>query len=113
MLHETDGLPVLPSLKVPKAVICTVLLVVPVSMLGVTGPTEIDDSVGFTKKPLQLTASANVASAANAPARRSLCFIDGIVISDSLGRPLLKIVAEEEFPPNPLVHFLTARNQRG
>jgi len=82
-------------------------------IVGVAGVIPIAVSVGLTKKPLQLTASANAASAANAPARRSFCFIDGIVISDSLGRALLKIVAEEEFHPNPLVHFLTAWNQRG
>src|SRR5271169_3915491 len=73
-LQETDGLLfVLPSLLVPNAFICTVLPVVPVWMVGVTGPTAIEDSVGFTKKPLQLTAKASVASAAKAPARRTLC----------------------------------------
>jgi hypothetical protein len=37
-------------------------------------------TVGFTKKPLQLMARANVASAAKAPARRSFCLVDDIVI---------------------------------
>ena len=81
MLQETGGLLlVLPSLLVPNTVICTVLLVVPVRMVGDGGPTAIEDSVGFTKNPLQLTAKASVASAAKAPARRSLCFADDIVI---------------------------------
>ena len=80
-LQETDGLLlVLPSLLTPNAVICTVLVVVPVRMVGVGGPTAIEESVGLTKKPLQLTAKASVASAAKAPARRSLCFADDIVI---------------------------------
>lgn len=71
-LHKTDGLlVVLPSLLVPNAVICTVLLVLPVSMVGVAGPTESDDIVGLTKNPLQLMASANVASMAQVHARRS------------------------------------------
>lgn len=81
MLQPTDGLLfVLPSLLVPKAVICTVLPVVPVSMVGVTGPTAIEVSVGFTKNPVQLTAKANMLSAARAPARRSLWFADDIVM---------------------------------
>jgi hypothetical protein len=81
MLQETDGLLfVLPSLLIPNAVIWTVLPVVPVRMVGVGGPTAIEDSVGLTKKPLQLTAKASVASAAKAPARRSLYFTDDIVV---------------------------------
>lgn len=81
MLHETDGLLfVLPSLLVPNTVICTVLPLVPVRIVGVGGPTAIEDSVGLTKNPLQLTARASVASAAKAPAKRSLCFADDIVI---------------------------------
>jgi hypothetical protein len=48
MLQETDGwLAVLPSLFVPTTVIWTVLLVVPVWMLGDAGPTAIELSVGF------------------------------------------------------------------
>jgi hypothetical protein len=79
MDQETDGFElVLPSLLVPNAVICTVLDVFPVSMVGVGGPTESEDSVGFTKKPVQLTARANAASAAKAPARRSFCLVDDI-----------------------------------
>jgi hypothetical protein len=38
------------------------------------------ETVGFWKKPVQLTARARVASAAKAPARRSLYFGDAIVI---------------------------------
>jgi hypothetical protein len=72
---------VLPSLLVPKTVICCVLLVVPVSMVGDAGPTASELIVGFTKKPVQLMVRANVATAANAPARRSLCLVDDIIIS--------------------------------
>jgi hypothetical protein len=43
------------------------------------------DTVGFWKKPVQLTARAKVASAAKAPTGRSLGFVDDIVLSDSLG----------------------------
>jgi len=82
MLQDTDGLAFwLPSLLVPNTVICTVLPVVPVSMVGVTGPTAIEDRMGFTKKPVQLTARANIASAAKAPGRRSLCLADDINLS--------------------------------
>lgn len=80
MVQLTDGLPVLPSLKVPTANICTVLFVLPVSMVGVAGPTDRDDNVGFTKNPRQLAASANVASAAKAPISRSFCFLDDIFV---------------------------------
>jgi len=45
-LHWTGGLPVLPSLYWPVAVICTVLSVLPVSMVGVSGVTVIELSVG-------------------------------------------------------------------
>jgi hypothetical protein len=85
-VQETEGLlSVLPSLLVPKTVICTVLLVVPVSMVGAAGPTASEDIVGFTKKPRQLMARANIASAAKAAARRSFCFVDDISCRDSLG----------------------------
>jgi len=48
MVQETDGLfVVLPSLLVPNTVICTVLAVLPVSMVGDAGPTEIEEIVGF------------------------------------------------------------------
>jgi hypothetical protein len=80
MLHVTGVLPVLPSLKVANAVICTVLLVDPTSIVGVGGPTAIPETVGFTKKPLQLTAKAKVASAAKAPVIRSLDFVDDIFV---------------------------------
>jgi hypothetical protein len=80
VLQVTDGLPVLPSLKVPDAVIWTVFPVVPVSIVGVAGPTEIEDNVGFTKNPVQLTARANVANTPKAPASRSLVFADDMII---------------------------------
>jgi hypothetical protein len=48
IVQETDGLfVVLPSLLVPNTVICTVLPVLPVSMVGEAGPTEIEEMVGF------------------------------------------------------------------
>ena len=91
MLQATDRLlVVLPSLLVPNTVICTVLLVLPVSMVGVDGPTAIEDSVGLTKKPVQLTVRANMA---RAPARRSLCFVVDIVISSRRSRPALILLA--------------------
>ena len=67
--------PVLPSLKVAAAVICRVDATL---TEGVGGSIVIVDTVGFTKKPVQLTAKAKVAGAAKAPARRSLCFVDTI-----------------------------------
>ena len=109
MLQVTAGFPVLPSLKVPTANICTVLLVLPVWMLGDAGPTAMDDKVGFTKNPRQLTASAKVASAAKAPLSRSFCLFDGIRVQTPWMRPLkggalcwrsavAKIVAEKILP---------------
>jgi len=81
MDQETEGLlVVLPSLLVPNTVICTVLSVVPVSIVGDAGPTASELIVGLTKKPLQLMARARVMSAAKVPATRSLCFVDAMVI---------------------------------
>jgi len=62
-----------------------VLLTFPVKIVGETGPTASDVNVGFTKKPRQLIASAKVASAANAPPKRSLDFIENMVFWNSLG----------------------------
>ena len=81
MLQVTDALPVLPSLKVPTADIWTVLLVVPVWIDGDAGATTSELSVGFTKNPRQLTAKANVASAAKAQIKRSLDFNVGILVT--------------------------------
>jgi hypothetical protein len=79
MDQETDGLlVVLPSLLVPNTVICTVLPVVPVSMVGDAGPTASEDMVGFTKKPVQATPMARSASVAKEPIRRSLWLRDVI-----------------------------------
>jgi hypothetical protein len=47
------------------------------------------ETVGFTKKPVQLMVKTSVARKAKAPARRSLCFVDDIVISDRRSRPAL------------------------
>jgi hypothetical protein len=65
---------------VPVANICTVLFVLPVWILGVAGPTVIDDSVGFTKNPRQLAPSAIIASTANAPVSRTVCFFEGMLV---------------------------------
>jgi hypothetical protein len=79
MLQLTLGfVVVLPSLFVPTTVICTVLPVLPVSIVGDAGPTVIELRVGFWKKPRQLIPKANVASIAKAPVRRSFCFVDDI-----------------------------------
>lgn len=80
-LHDTDVLPVLPSLKVAKADIWTVLLVVPVWIVGVTGPTEIEETVGFTKNPRQLAAKAKAASAAMEAVKRSFDFSEDILVA--------------------------------
>jgi hypothetical protein len=81
ILQETEGfVAVLPSLLVANTDICTVLSVLPVSMVGDAGPIEIEDMVGFTKKPVHPTVRAKIRSAAKAPKRRSVCFVDDIVI---------------------------------
>ncbi len=81
MFQETGTLlVVLPSLLVPNTVICTVLSVLPVSMVGDAGPTAMDDSVGLTKKPVQPSSKTTIASAQRAQARWSLCLADDIVI---------------------------------
>jgi len=68
---------VLPSLNVPVACICCVPDGASETFCG---PIASEVSVGLTKKPVQLTASAKVASAAKAPASRSFCLVDDIVI---------------------------------
>src|SRR4051794_1671255 len=80
----TEGCPVLPSLKVPVAIICTVLFVVPVWMLGVAGPTVIEESVAFTKNPRQLAAKAKAIRAAKVPVRRTFWLIEDMLLYDSL-----------------------------
>jgi hypothetical protein len=87
MLHVTGVLPELPSLNVPTANICTVLSVVPVSMVGLAGPTEMELRVGFTKNPLQLASKAKVASAARAPIKRSCDFVEDIFFQAPWARP--------------------------
>jgi len=72
------------SVLVPKASSC---VVPPSGTVGVDGEMVMEASCSGTKKPLQLTASARVASAAKAPARWSFCFVDDIVGWDSLGAP--------------------------
>jgi hypothetical protein len=62
-----------------------VLFAVPISIVGLTGPTEIEVIVGFTKNPRQLAAKAKVASTAQAPI--SLDFLANMVLG--LLRPLV------------------------
>ena len=100
MLQVTDGLlVVLPSLFVPNTVICTVLLVLPVWILGVAGPTESEVSVGFWKKPRQPMPSAAIASTPTALLRRSFSFVDNIFLDASLARwfQLYKNCSRDEF----------------
>jgi len=92
MLQVTDGLLlVLPSLLVPNEFICTVLSVLPVSIVGLGGPTESELSVGFTKKPVQLANKATTASTAKAPIKRSFDFFDDMCSLDSSGAPGLSL----------------------
>ena len=89
MLQETEGLlVVLPSLLVPNTVICTVLLVVPVSMVGDAGPTAIEDIVGFWKKPVQLMVTANMRSRATEPAKRTVCLDRNVIVKTPSARLL-------------------------
>lgn len=68
----------LPLLSVPAAFNCVVN---PTLTDGLGGRIEMVETVGFTKNPVQLTAvAATMASAARAPARRSLWFGDDIVM---------------------------------
>jgi len=55
-------------------------------MLGVAGPTVIEDSVGFTKNPRQLAPSAIMASTANAPVSRRVCILEGILVATPWAR---------------------------
>ena len=66
-----------PWLSSPAAVNCRVS---PMLTVGFAGSIVILETVGFTKNPLQLTASARTASAPKAPARRNMFFVDDIVI---------------------------------
>jgi len=72
----------LPLLSVPAAVNCVVS---PWLTVGFGGSMVILETVGFTKKPVQLIVRARAARKAKAPARRSLCFVDDIVISNPFG----------------------------
>jgi hypothetical protein len=76
----------LPSLKVAAAVSCSEAAPLPKPTDGLGGSMVMEETVGFWKNPLQLTARASVASAAKAPARRSLFFVDDMVIRRLLGR---------------------------
>jgi hypothetical protein len=65
-----------PLLSVPAAVSCCVKVTL---TDGLGGSITMLETVGFTKKPLQLTVMAMTASTAKAPARRSLFFLGDIV----------------------------------
>src|ERR1700733_2638702 len=80
----------LPLLSVPAAVSCVVS---PWLTVGLGGSIVMADTVGFTKKPVQLMVKASVARKAEAPARRRLFFVDDIVISDRRSRPALILLA--------------------
>jgi hypothetical protein len=72
--HET--LPVISpaddeSVLVPVAWSC---VVPPSGTFGLLGVTVIEESCSFGKKPVQLMARANIASAAGAPTRRRFCW---------------------------------------
>src|SRR5258708_14366505 len=66
-LQVTGVLLLLPSLNVPTANIWTVLPTLPVKSDGETGPTAREDTVGFTKHPRQLIATARVVAAPPTP----------------------------------------------
>ncbi len=70
---------VLPSLNVASATSCSELEFGPNDTVGLGGSIVMVETVGFTKKPLQLTARTNVANAAKATARRTFCFVDDMV----------------------------------
>jgi len=57
-------------------------------MDGDAGATTSELSVGFTKNPRQLTAKANVASAAKAQAKRNFDFSEGIFVAAPWARQL-------------------------
>lgn len=80
----------LPLLSVPAAVNCVFS---PWLTVGLGGSIVMADTVGFTKNPVQLMVKASVARKAKAPARRSLFFVDDIVISDRRSRPALILLA--------------------
>ena len=66
-----------PLLSVPAAVKGRVS---PTLTVGFGGSIAMVDTVGLTKNPVQLMASARVASAARAPAKRRLWLLDDIII---------------------------------
>jgi hypothetical protein len=67
----------LPLLSVPAAV---KFVVSPSLTVGLGGSIVMLETVGLTKKPVQLMVRASVARKAKAPAMRSLCFADDIDI---------------------------------
>ena len=89
-LVPPDKVIALPLLSVPAAVNVAVN---PWLTVGLGGSIVMLETVGFTKKPVQLMVKTSVARKAKAPARRSLWFVDDIVISDRRSRPALILLA--------------------
>jgi hypothetical protein len=86
---------VLLSLYVPVAVICCVE---PTGTLILVGPTVTVVSVGFTKNPRQPRVTAKIASTAKAPARRSFCLVDDMVVVAPWGACLLNTRSADKLP---------------
>jgi hypothetical protein len=70
----------LPSLLVAAAVNCSGDDPGPNPTAGFGGSIVIVETVGFWKNPVQPIEIAKMASAAKAPIRRSLCFVDDMII---------------------------------
>jgi hypothetical protein len=72
-----------PLLSVPAADICWVS---PTLTVGSDGSMVMLATVGFTKNPVQPTPMAKMASVAKAPASRSFCLVDDIVVETPTAR---------------------------
>lgn len=70
-----------PLLSVPAAVNCVVR---PWLTVGLGGSITILETVGFTKKPVQLMVSAEARSSAKVQARQSFCLVGDIVVETPL-----------------------------
>ena len=71
-----------PLLSVPAAVNCRGDP--PTLTVGLGGSITILETVGFTKKPVQLMVSANPTSSVNVQARQSFCLVGDIVVETPL-----------------------------
>jgi hypothetical protein len=70
-----------PLLSVPAAVNCVVR---PWLTVGLGGSIVMLETVGFTKKPVQLMVSAEAASRVKVQARQSFCLVEDIVVETPL-----------------------------